>query len=101
MVDWGFWEFILIAVVALVVIGPERLPRVARMAGKWVGKARRTLASVKHEIDREFQTEELNRVLEEQRRARPLETLLDEPERRAPDGVKTSGAERVDPPPRD
>ncbi|KXX63689.1 Sec-independent protein translocase protein TatB [Marichromatium gracile] len=97
MVDWGFWEFILIAVVALVVIGPERLPRVARMAGMWVGKARRTLASVKHEIDRELHTEELNRVLDEQRRSRPLETILEEPERPAAASDTGDGAERTPP----
>ena len=54
MFDIGFWELILIAVVALLVIGPERLPKVARMAGLWMGRARRTLASVKDEIDREL-----------------------------------------------
>ncbi|AHF02473.1 preprotein translocase subunit TatA [Marichromatium purpuratum 984] len=99
MVDWGFWEFILIAVVALVVIGPERLPRVARMAGMWVGKARRTLASVKHEIDRELHTEELNRVLDEQHRSRSLETILEEsePPAAAPDARDGASAARTPP----
>jgi Sec-independent protein translocase protein TatA len=49
MFDVGFWELVVIAVVALIVIGPERLPKAARVAGMWLGRARRTLASVKSE----------------------------------------------------
>ncbi|MBK1717110.1 Sec-independent protein translocase protein TatB [Thiocystis violacea] len=79
MFDVGFQELILVAIVALVVIGPERLPKVARIAGKWVGHARRTLASVKQEIDRELKTEELRKVLDHQARLNPLETILEEP----------------------
>ncbi len=79
MFDVGFWELVLIAVVALVVIGPERLPKVARIAGLWVGRARRTLASVKSEIDRELKAEELKEILNKQARSNPLETLLEEP----------------------
>jgi sec-independent protein translocase protein TatB len=77
MFDVGFQELILVAIVALVVIGPERLPRVARVAGKWVGHARRTLSSVKHEIDRELKAEELKKILDEQTR-KPLDTILED-----------------------
>jgi sec-independent protein translocase protein TatB len=80
MFDVGFWELVLIAVVALLVIGPERLPRVARIAGLWMGRARRTLASVKAEIDRELKAEELKEILAKQARSNPLETILEEPE---------------------
>ena len=79
MFDIGFWELVLIAVVALVVIGPERLPKVARIAGLWVGRARRTLASVKDEIDRELKAQELQEILNKQARSNPLETILEEP----------------------
>lgn len=92
MFDIGFWELILVAVVALVVIGPERLPKVARMAGLWVGRARRTLASVKDEIDRELRAQELKEILEKQARSNPLETILEEPVPTPPkvaDQVKT------------
>ena len=78
MFDVGFSELVLVAIVALLVLGPERLPRVARVAGMWVGRARRTLSSVKQEIDRELKAEELKRVLEEQARANPLETLVED-----------------------
>ncbi|MTW22446.1 Sec-independent protein translocase protein TatB [Allochromatium palmeri] len=79
MFDVGFQELILVAIVALVVVGPERLPKVARVAGKWVGHARRTLANVKHEIDRELKAEELKTILDEQSRLKPLDTILEDP----------------------
>ncbi|WP_295583411.1 Sec-independent protein translocase protein TatB [uncultured Lamprocystis sp.] len=79
MFDIGFWELVLVGVVALVVIGPERLPKAARMAGLWVGRARRTLSSVKEEIDREFKAQELQDILNKQARRNPLETLIEEP----------------------
>ena len=79
MFDIGFWELVIIGVVALLVIGPERLPKLARVAGLWVGRARRTLSSVKAEIDRELKAEELKQILEKQARSNPLESILDEP----------------------
>ena len=79
MFDVGFSELILVAVVALVVIGPKDLPRVARIAGLWLGRARRTLASVKLEIDRELKADELKEILNKQAQSVPLETLLEEP----------------------
>jgi len=79
MFDIGFWELALVALVALVVIGPKDLPRVARLAGLWLGRARRTLASVKDEIDREFKAQELQEILSKQARSNPLERILEEP----------------------
>jgi sec-independent protein translocase protein TatB len=66
MFDIGFWELVVIGVVALIVIGPERLPGVARTAGLWVGKAKHFIFSVKAEVDRELKADELKRLLEEQ-----------------------------------
>lgn len=54
MFDVGFWEMAFISIIALVVIGPERLPGAARTAGMWVGKARRMVADVKTDIKREM-----------------------------------------------
>ncbi|MFZ0789650.1 MAG: Sec-independent protein translocase protein TatB [Chromatiaceae bacterium] len=95
MFDVGFWELILIAVVALVVIGPERLPKVARIAGLWMGRARRTLASVKDEIDRELRAQELQEILKKQARSNPLETILEEPS--APPKPKAAKPASADP----
>lgn len=92
MFDIGFWELILIAVVALLVIGPERLPKVARMAGLWMGRARRTLASVKDEIDRELKAQELKEILEKQARSNPLESILEEPAADPPPSARKPSA---------
>ncbi len=59
MFDVGFWELALISVVALLILGPERLPQAARTAGLWVGKARRMLREVKSDIDRELREHEV------------------------------------------
>ena len=63
MFDIGFSELLLIAVVALVVLGPERLPKAARFAGLWVRKARAQWASVRSELERELAADELKRSL--------------------------------------
>ena len=63
MFDVGFSELLIIAVVALLVLGPERLPKAARFAGLWVRRARAQWYSVKAEFERELATEELQRSL--------------------------------------
>lgn len=78
MFDVGFWELVMIGVVALLVIGPERLPRVARTVGLWVGRARRMLASVKADIDRELHAEELKRIMAEQARSSGVHEIVEE-----------------------
>lgn len=78
MFDVGFWELVLIAVVALLVVGPERLPGLARTAGLWLGKGRRFLSSVKADIDRELKAEELKRILNEQHKSNPLHEIVEE-----------------------
>jgi len=62
MLDFGFDKLALIGAVALVVIGPERLPRVARTVGALLGKAQRYVADVKAEVNRSIELEELNKV---------------------------------------
>jgi len=66
MFDVGFWELCLIGLVSLLVIGPEKLPKAARVAGFWVGKTRNMVASVKAEIKEELQAEEMRQILKEQ-----------------------------------
>ncbi len=82
MFDVGFWELILIAVVALVVVGPERLPRMARVAGLWLGRAQRMLGSVKAEIDRELKADELKEIMRKQAASNPLTTIIESQQRR-------------------
>ncbi len=69
MFDIGFSELFLIAMVALVVLGPERLPKAARFAGLWVRRARAQWYSVRSELERELATEELQRTLRDTRKA--------------------------------
>ena len=65
MFDIGFSEVLIIAVVALLVLGPERLPKAARFAGLWVRRARAQWYSVKAEFEREIAQEELMRQVRE------------------------------------
>ena len=79
MFDIGFWELMILGLVALLVVGPERLPKLAHTAGKWLGKGRSVLSSVKAEIDKEIKAEELKQVLEEQKKKlNPLEDVIEE-----------------------
>jgi len=62
MIDFGFDKIALIAAVALIVIGPEKLPRVARTVGALFGKAQRYVADVKAEVNRSIELEELKKM---------------------------------------
>ncbi len=93
MFEIGFSELVVIAVVALIVIGPERLPQVLRTLGAWFGRAQRYFRSVKEEVSHELALQEYyklhNQVLEEARaagqsveeEARRLEQAMREGER--------------------
>lgn len=79
MFDIGFWELGLIGVVALLVIGPERLPGVARTAGMWIGRARRFVSSVQADINQEIgKTEELKRLMEEQAQIKSAHEIIEQ-----------------------
>ena len=71
MFDIGFSELLVIAVVALVVLGPERLPKAARFAGLWVRRARNQWDSVKQELARALQAEEIKRQMPAVRQGLP------------------------------
>ena len=62
MLDFGFDKIALIGAVALIVIGPEKLPRVARTVGTLLGKAQRYVADVKAEVNRSIELEELQKM---------------------------------------
>ena len=64
MIDFGFDKIALIGAVALIVIGPERLPRVARTVGHLIGKAQRYVADVKAEVNRSMELDELKKMKE-------------------------------------
>lgn len=62
MFDIGFFELMVVVVVALLVLGPERLPMAARTCGLWLGRVRRSLTSIQTEIREELRVEELKRT---------------------------------------
>jgi len=66
MFDIGFLELVLIAVIALLVLGPERLPVAAKTAGTWLGKAKRMVNQFTQEIDRQVKADEIRKRLEEE-----------------------------------
>ena len=94
MFDIGFTELLLVAVVALVVLGPERLPKAARFAGLWVRRARAQWYSVKAERERELAAEELKRNLHDARlAASDLQKTMQETEAEVQAKVRAAEAE--------
>lgn len=61
MLDFGFSEILLTSAIALVVLGPERLPKVARQVGNWLGRARAMARQLSEQLDREVSADELMR----------------------------------------
>ena len=68
MFDIGFWEILLIGIVTLLVVGPQRLPGVAVFVGHWIGRIRRFVRNMRDEINEELETEHLKSLLAEQNR---------------------------------
>ena len=78
MFDIGIMELGLIAVVALLVIGPERLPAVARTVGFWFGKIRKFVSSVQDDFNREvIKSDELKRLVEEQSKIKDVHEIIE------------------------
>jgi len=78
MFDIGFWELALIGVVALLVVGPDRLPALARTVGLWAGRIRRYVSTVRDDIEREIQADELKSLLSKTDDLNPLKDIIDE-----------------------
>jgi sec-independent protein translocase protein TatB len=99
MFDIGFTELLLIAVVALVVLGPERLPKAARTLGHLFGRLQRYVNEVKADINREMELEELRKLQQTvQSAARDLETSMTNVAREVESGVRSveSGVRSVE-----
>lgn len=65
MFEIGFQELFLLGVIALLVVGPERLPALVRTVGLWVGKAQRLVSQVRADVERELHAEEIRRTMRE------------------------------------
>lgn len=84
MFDIGFWEMGLIGVVALIFIGPERLPKVAATVGFWVGKLRAQAFNIRSEIEKEINADELREALHRQEEEmRNLHVMMQEQREKA------------------
>lgn len=79
MFDAGFLEFLIIGIIALLVIGPERLPGVAKKVGGWIGKARAFVDNTKADIEREINATEMRELLQSQKKEiDELRNMMDE-----------------------
>lgn len=78
MFDIGFWELAIIGVVTLIVVGPERMPALARTAGKWFGRLSRFITSVKSDIDRELKAEEMKKAMAKHTESAGLHDIIEE-----------------------
>lgn len=97
MFDFSFGEMLVVGLVALVVLGPERLPKAARFTGLWVRRARAQWHSVKAELEHELASEELKRNLHAGRQAmHDTEAALREAATDATQPVPPAGTEQRD-----
>ncbi|MGA1206718.1 MAG: twin-arginine translocase subunit TatB [Gammaproteobacteria bacterium] len=84
MFDIGATELLLVAIIGLIVVGPERLPRLARSIGLWVNRARRQMTSIQREINRELEMEDLKKQLQAKGGGLTLEDLTGDVGSKAP-----------------
>jgi len=75
--DVGFTELVMIGLVALLVVGPERLPELVRTVGRWIGRAQRLAREMRSELERDVGTRELTQLQREITQD-PLDRTLDQ-----------------------
>ena len=78
MFDFGMWEIAIILVITLIVVGPEKMPALARKAGLYVGKFRKFVSKIKNDINSEIEAEELKEQLSVKNEELLLSQTLDE-----------------------
>jgi len=99
VIDFGFDKLALIGAVALIVIGPEKLPRVARTVGHMLGKAQRYVADVKAEVNRSIELDELKKMKTQfEDAARDVEKSVTDSVQQANDSLQTTWSELQSPP---
>jgi sec-independent protein translocase protein TatB len=93
MFDIGFSEILIIAVVAILVVGPKEFPALVRTIGRWMGKARAVASEVKNEFHQELaKTEELTRRIERETEIAELHQVVDETRATIPINAPVGGA---------
>jgi sec-independent protein translocase protein TatB len=83
--DIGFLELMVVGILGLLILGPERLPKAARTVGLFIGKIRRTMSNIQDDLERQVRTDELQEKLKD-----PYATFLDEEEFAAKDDALKS-----------
>ena len=78
MFDFGMWEIAIILVITLIVVGPEKMPALARKAGLYVGKFRKFISKIKNDINSEIEAEELKEQLSVKNEELLVSQTLDE-----------------------
>ena len=85
MLDFGFSELLLTSAIALVVLGPERLPKVARQVGNWMGRARAMARQLTEQLEREVSAEELLKEQNKAKQSIPINRIVAPPSAEHPD----------------
>lgn len=100
MFDVGFAELLLIALIVLVVMGPERLPQTIRSLSLWVGRARQTFTAAKRELEREVGMDDIRQQLHNEKIMRDIESSKEELDRvkQRAHGVVKQAQDVVEPP---
>ncbi|NJN47672.1 MAG: twin-arginine translocase subunit TatB [Candidatus Competibacteraceae bacterium] len=75
MFDVGLWELMLLFIIGLVVVGPERLPSLARTVALWINKARRMVSDVRDEVEKELRVEEIKRSIRQEETVGEMQQL--------------------------
>lgn len=78
MFEVGFSELLMVGLVALIVIGPERLPRAARLAGLWIGRINASLSGIKADIQQQLHAEEMRQLMEQHQIGGEMERIIAE-----------------------
>jgi len=90
MFDVGFSELVLLFIIGLLVLGPQRLPKVAAEIGKWVGRARRTATQLRRQLEREIELSDLDPPTPPPRAATPEDAAPPPVEPESPASAPTS-----------
>lgn len=91
MFDIGFLELMVVGILGLLILGPERLPKAARTVGLFIGKIRSTMSNIQDDLERQVRTEELKEKLKD-----PYATFLDEEEKAAKDDALEDASAKKD-----
>jgi sec-independent protein translocase protein TatB len=98
MFDVGFSELLLLAIIALVVLGPEKLPHAARMTGAWVGRIRRMIVSVQADIENEVAAAEMRERIKQEMEKVKAASGLDEAQETLNTALEAPKPERTEKP---